>query len=997
MRIAAVLLLLAVLAAGLAHGQPAALNHGLLLHLGFDAIVDGGFVGAPTGVVCRVTGAPRVLDGAVLISQFSRVFVPDPGVDGATAQLTLAAWVAPSERPASYWSLLYKGRRQGAERQDIHFYFSLFDGRPEFKFKDEAGRWQGIMRNAGSFLVPGGVPVPLAQVPAVKPLHWSHVAATFNQGLVSLYLNGAKILEGRAPTDHLVPNTDPLLIGEAHSDSGARAYMCSGLMDDVRVYGRALSATEIAALYQQERPGKPDGALTIPRPLPEGYDPEFKTVLPRVAEWEEHLPPDRVSPGPTRAAIKLYRGAQMLHVNGRPVYGMAMMPEPYVSDELISKSCRDFAASGVDLYSEIFWSWATPGQGCHGWWLGPGRYDFARMDQRVAAILAADPNALILPRLKLNPPRWWLEQHPDEICRNAGGQPAEQASLASELWEQTYEVMLRDVIRHMETSPYAAHIIGYHPAGGRASEWFWWGDDGRTDFSPAAIGRYRAWLADQYGGQVAALPQAWGDPEASFATVQPPLPEVRAVTSHGLFRDPVKGRPVVDYRRFLSAMVSRNIIRSCRIVKEETKGSKLAGVFYGYSLYCLSQDGFQGLAEVLAAPEVDFLASPTAYDLRRGGQVGDFVSAYNGSHRLHHKLFWDEVDTRTHLYPQQIDYRTDDLPETLSVLERAVGYSLTRNTSLWWFLLAGNCTFHQAEVMDDIARLRTACETALSDDRTPTAQVAIFADEPSMHCVAGDYSALRPLLRDTLAEAGRMGAPFDVYLLSDIGDPALPEYKLYVFLNAFKLDAATRAQIDAEVRRRGKTAVWVYASGYVTDTGFAERDMAALTGLTIRAGDEPMSYDLAPAEPRHLITAALPARRQERWSLAPSFTVADPAATVLATTGGRPTLALRDFGTWRSVYSALPLKRELLQGLCRYAGVHVYSETFDPFFANAGYAVIHTATAGPKRLTLPAAADVTELVTGQPVGKGLSVIAQDLPAGVTRIYRLQRRATGTRP
>ncbi len=981
---------LAILTAGVAHGQPDALDRGLTLRLGFDDLVAGGVVCAVTGAACQVTGKPRTQDGALLVSQFSSVSLPDPAATRASTQLTLAAWVAPSERPSSYWSILYQGKREGTVRQDIHFYLSLFDGRPEFKFKDETGQWMGLMRNGDSFLVPGGAPVPVAQVPAVKPRHWNHVAATFDRGLVTLYLNGAKILEGRTTTDHLVPNPHPLLIGEAHADGGPRAYLFRGLIDDVRVYDRALSAEELAAVFQREQRGKPDTALTIERPLPEGYDPELKTVLPQVAKWAEHLPPDRIGRGPTRAAIRPHGGYPMIHLNDRPVYGMAMMPEPYVADEMISRSCRDFAASGVDLYSEIFWSWATPGQGCHSWWPGPGQYDFARIDRRIAAILAANPNALILPRLKLNPPRWWLAQHPAEVCANADGKPAEQASLASELWEQTYEVMLRDVIRHMETSPYAAHIIGYHPAGGSASEWFWWGENGRTDFSPAAIRRYRGWLSAQYGGDREALRRAWGDPNADFATVVPPLPAVRTTTHHGLFRDPVRGRPVVDYRRFLSAMVSRNIIRSCRIVKEETRGEKLAGVFYGYSLYCLSQDGFQGLAEVLAAPEIDFLASPTAYDLRRGGQVGDFVSAYTASYRLHNKLFWDEVDTRTHLYPQPIEYRTDDLPETLAVLQRAVGYSLTRGTSLWWFLLAGNCTFHQAEIMDDITRLRRACETALSDDRTPTAQVAIFGDEPSMHYATGEHTALRALLRDTIAEACRMGAPFDVYLLSDISHAALPDYKLYVFLNAFKLDAATRAAIDARVKREGKTAVWVYAPGYLTDTGFDERGMAALTGVSIQASGEPMPHDLMLSEPRHPITAAAPAHRQERWTLTPSFAVADPAATILATTAGKPTLALREFATWRSVYSALPLKRELLQGLCRYAGVHVYSESLDPFFANAGYAVIHTATAGPKRLALPAPADVTELVTGRPVGTGLSVVAQDLPAGVTRIYRLQR-------
>ena len=102
---------------------------------------------------------------------------------------------------------------------------------------------------------------------------------------------------------------------------------------------------------------------------------------------------------------------------------------------------------------------------------------------------------------------------------DAGGNRARQASLASELWAGTYERMLRDVIRHMEAADYAPHIAGYHPAGGGSSEWFWWGPGGTAadvhDFSPAAVRRWRRWLAD--GTARTRKPSAArGRPAASF-------------------------------------------------------------------------------------------------------------------------------------------------------------------------------------------------------------------------------------------------------------------------------------------------------------------------------------------------------------------------------------------------------------------------------------------------------------------------------------------------
>ena len=80
-------------------------------------------------------------------------------------------------------------------------------------------------------------------------------------------------------------------------------------------------------------------------------------------------------------------------------------------------------------------------------------------------------------------------------------------------------------------------------------------------------------------------------------------------------------------------------------------------------------------------------------DYRRGGDPGTLISTYDGSYRLHNKLYWDEVDTRTHLCTSLVHYRTATLDETVAVLQRSFGYSLTKGTGLWWFLLAGNATF----------------------------------------------------------------------------------------------------------------------------------------------------------------------------------------------------------------------------------------------------------------------------------------------------------------
>ncbi|MBT3375409.1 MAG: hypothetical protein HN742_14455 [Lentisphaerae bacterium] len=902
--------------------------------------------------------------------------------------LTLAAWVAPSKTPRSYETVLFKGER-GATPPQIHFSLCLFDGIPEIKYMDAAGKWCGIMRNAGNLQCPGAAPVPLGQLPRVKARRWHHVAATFSAGKAAVYLDGMPMASGTGEMAELVPNSAPLVIGAGQAAGGGRAYLFPGLINDVLVLNHALAADEVQALYDEQRAGKPDGMIDIPRPAIEiAVEHAFETELPLVTDYVAKSPgvPLDTSKGVT---VDRVADSMVLRIGDQPIYPVAMMPEPYVKDADITLSCRDFAAAGVDIYSEIFWSWMSPRDGAHSWWLGVGKYDFARIDARVKAVLDANPKALLLPRLKLNPPKWWLKAHPDHIVKYADGTPGPQVSLASREWTTLYSRMLRDIIGHMEASDYANRIFGYHPAGGGSSEWFWWGHNrGTIDSSPVAVARWREWLGERYRTDQA-LAAAWGNSEARLDAAMPPPPEARDHGKEVFLRLIPSERPWADYREFLSDTTAENIIESCRVAREACGGRKIAGVFYGYSMYCNNTLGFRGLRRVMVSPHVNFLCAPTSYSRRRGGQPGSHISAYNGSMRLHGKLYWDEADNRTHLFPGVVGYRTDTMQETLATLRRVVGHSLTRGTGLWYFLLAGNTTFHDQEIMTDIAAMKRICDEALTHNRAPAAEVAVFADEASMHLYDTGHPIAKHLGLRLLDELAQAGAPFDLYQLDDIANPELPDYRVYVFPNAFRKDEALHQAITRKVRRNGATVLWVYAPGFVgTDGGDIQR-MQALTGLRIEVLADGVAPCALNGSEAHPVTSALSTPLQVSFPLVPAFSVIDDDATVLAHTDTCAGLAVREFPQWRSVYSLVPPDRELLLGLYRYAGVHIYCDTFDTIGASPDYLMIHTATAGRKKLRLPRACNVTELVTGRRVGKSVRTIREKLPKGVTRIYRLR--------
>jgi hypothetical protein len=87
--------------------------------------------------------------------------------------------------------------------------------------------------------------------PAAQLDEWAHVTATFASDQKMLYLNGRLVAQGTAV---LSPNTQwPLRIGGGATE-GPGNYFFRGLIDDVRLYNRALPAEEVAGLAGRTQP-----------------------------------------------------------------------------------------------------------------------------------------------------------------------------------------------------------------------------------------------------------------------------------------------------------------------------------------------------------------------------------------------------------------------------------------------------------------------------------------------------------------------------------------------------------------------------------------------------------------------------------------------------------------------------------------------------------------------------------------------------------------------
>ena len=77
---------------------------------------------------------------------------------------------------------------------------------------------------------------------------WTHLAVTSDGNTVRVYVNGAQVTS-RASTAAFGADTSKLVIcGNQNDSSGAIQERWNGLVDDLQLYSRALTATEIANL-----------------------------------------------------------------------------------------------------------------------------------------------------------------------------------------------------------------------------------------------------------------------------------------------------------------------------------------------------------------------------------------------------------------------------------------------------------------------------------------------------------------------------------------------------------------------------------------------------------------------------------------------------------------------------------------------------------------------------------------------------------------------------
>ena len=210
---------------------------GLVLYLPFDTPDESGIVHDASGagndgrVYDAKWGADGKFGGAYhfsITNLTDRIVIPNSDTLNPD-YITVSAWIKASDTDGFWNRIVDKGCDEKS--------YTLCLG----------GDWQGTKSRGRLFFELGGKGG--ASSSPVGDGRWHHVAATYDGQVSKVYVDGVE--RGQDKTVHPGPigkNSWDLCIGNSVIDAGGQFLAYDGLIDEVRIYNRALSADEIKAL-----------------------------------------------------------------------------------------------------------------------------------------------------------------------------------------------------------------------------------------------------------------------------------------------------------------------------------------------------------------------------------------------------------------------------------------------------------------------------------------------------------------------------------------------------------------------------------------------------------------------------------------------------------------------------------------------------------------------------------------------------------------------------
>ncbi len=155
---------------------------------------------------------------------------PSPSIDSITDQITISGWIYFEGTVSDYATA---ASREIGNTVDQHYHISI-----------------NMQEVPTLFIATDGGTVRLVGEAPVTRMSWVHIAGTYDGSVVHIYVNGQQQVMMQALTGRFMADTTPFILG---ANGNGPMYGVSerfpGRIDEIMLYRRALSADEIAMLY----------------------------------------------------------------------------------------------------------------------------------------------------------------------------------------------------------------------------------------------------------------------------------------------------------------------------------------------------------------------------------------------------------------------------------------------------------------------------------------------------------------------------------------------------------------------------------------------------------------------------------------------------------------------------------------------------------------------------------------------------------------------------
>ncbi len=712
---------------------------------------------------------------------------------------------------------------------------------------------------------------------------------------------------------------------------------------------------------------------------------------------------DRIlaEPPPFDAKIADVNGVAGLVLNGKPLNSLGW-------DCIINRNVGDqemfdiLNTTGFTLARFVFALGESFYHGCpyEPTWTGPDQYDWSYLDTELARIRNANPEIKIMLKLALDGTDWWCEMYPEattELAKTVLGKPygptGRVPDYLSPEWRRDSRELVRQMIAHIASGPFADMVIGYCLFNGMSLDCNW---------EPDITGKYgvqefRNFLRRRYAGD-AALQQAWNDATVTLATAVPDVTFTKAMSRYPLVFAPAEHRRVADSEDFRSWCDAKFIGDLAHDVKEATHRRAVFGARTGNLLF----GGWNGEShgygpafnlgsdrqEYMDNPDFDFVDHWASYPGRWLGDYGSYAPVMpNVGLSKRNKMYILQNDVRTHANSDPAYAQVSTLAECLDQQKSVFAAALTMG--MYPYLWQMSYHFNDSGLMPMWLKQREVFETSQYLPRESNAEIAFVVDGDLGRYLGRDFEVTGPTRGFYLIDYGRYfwargGANYDMIYLDQVKDS---KYKVYVFYLTLHFDDATIREIHEALRANGATGIFVWNAGIIDGNDrFSLANMEKALGMSLSISATDLSWQMQPT--KALQALGFPASDRlgvltqrescepadaESHTYPPSVYVTDPAVTKLGLSQdtGVVTLAEKDFGDYRIIYSMSPVVHPtVLRHALRSAGGFEYLPSDDILYLDASFAGVHTRSATRQiELNFPEATALYEIFRDEELPK----------------------------